>query len=134
VEIDAARLVVLNAAAQIDAGDAKSAFVEIAASKIFVPEVALRVTDMAMQAHGGAGVSQDTPLARIWANLRTMRIVDGPDEVHLQQLGKNENRKAKDLLAKLAAQKKAVDALFAQYGAEAVDPLELNRVSAKAKL
>lgn len=125
---------VLNAAAQIDAGSAKSAFVEIAASKIFVPAVALRVTDMAMQAHGGAGVSQDTPLAGIWAGLRTMRIVDGPDEVHLQQLGKNENRKGADLLEKLMEQKKAVDALFERYGKSVVDPLALNRVSGKAKL
>ncbi|PLN82055.1 hypothetical protein BDW42DRAFT_185033 [Aspergillus taichungensis] len=96
IEIDAARLIVLNAAAKIDAGDAKSALKEIAQAKVLVPQTALTVIDRAVQAYGAAGVCQDTPLANLWAMIRTLRIADGPDEVHLQQLGKRENRARKD--------------------------------------
>jgi acyl-CoA dehydrogenase len=135
IEIDAARLVVLNAATKIDEIDAKHALVEIAESKVFVPNMALKVIDMAIQAHGGGGVSQEFPLAGMWASGRTMRLVDGPDEVHLQQLGKNENKKGKDLLDKMERQMQAVKALFERYGTELVDPLQLDRESgAKAKL
>lgn len=93
VEIDTARLTVLNAALMIDSKDAKFALKEIAEAKVQVPSMALEVIDRAIQAYGGAGVSQDTPLANMWAHGRTMRIVDGPDEVHLMQLGKNENKR-----------------------------------------
>jgi acyl-CoA dehydrogenase len=86
VEIDAARLVVLNAAIKIDELNAKSALLEIAEAKILVPNMTLEVLDRAMQAFGGAGLSQDTPLAAMWAHARTLRIVDGPDEVHLMQV------------------------------------------------
>jgi acyl-CoA dehydrogenase len=86
IEIDAARLVVLNAAIKIDELNAKGALLEIAEAKILVPGTTLTVLDRAMQAFGGAGLSQDTPLAAMWAHARTLRIVDGPDEVHLMQV------------------------------------------------
>ncbi|KAG2412750.1 hypothetical protein HFD88_010307 [Aspergillus terreus] len=96
IEIDAARLIVLNAAIKIDQGNAKSALKEIAQAKVLVPQTALTVIDRAVQAYGAAGVCQDTPLANLWAMIRTLRIADGPDEVHLQQLGRRENRARKD--------------------------------------
>ena len=87
IGIDAARLVCLRAAAEMDrahaeTGDMKGAAAAISAAKVFVPRVALEVCDMAIQLHGGAGVSQDTELARLWGHLRTLRLVDGPDAVH----------------------------------------------------
>lgn len=135
IEIDAARLIVLNAATKIDEVDAKHALVEIAEAKVLVPNMALKVIDMAIQAHGGGGVSQEFPLAGMWASGRTMRLVDGPDEVHLQQLGKTENRKAQGLLDKMERQVRAIKTLFERYGTDMVDPLYLGRESgAKAKL
>jgi acyl-CoA dehydrogenase len=115
IEIDAARLVVLNAAHMIDKHDAKGALKQIAEAKVMVPQVSLAVIDRAIQAHGAAGVCQDTPLASMWAHQRTLRIADGPDEVHLQQLGKNENKKAKLLQAKILGQTKKIDQLLSQY-------------------
>ncbi|KAL2814602.1 acyl-CoA dehydrogenase/oxidase [Aspergillus granulosus] len=103
IEIDSARLIVLNAAIKIDQGNAKSALKEIAQAKVLVPQAALVVIDRAVQAYGAAGVSQDTPLAYLWALIRTLRIADGPDEVHLQQLGKRENKTRKDEVAKRLA-------------------------------
>ncbi|KAE8311120.1 hypothetical protein RU639_012660 [Aspergillus parasiticus] len=96
IEIDAARLIVLNAAIKIDQGNAKSALKEIAQAKVLVPQTALTVIDRAVQVYGAAGVCQDTPLANLWAQIRTLRIADGPDEVHLQQLGRRENRARRD--------------------------------------
>ncbi|RDA82929.1 hypothetical protein CP532_6058 [Ophiocordyceps camponoti-leonardi (nom. inval.)] len=94
IETNSARLVVLNAAARMDAsGGAKAALSDIAIAKVVAPSTALRVIDRAVQALGAAGVCQDSPLAAMWANIRTLRIADGPDEVHLQQLGKAENRR-----------------------------------------
>lgn len=128
----------LNAASVIDAASAKDALVEIAEAKVFVPNVALNVIDMAIQAHGGGGVSQDFPLAAMWASGRTMRLVDGPDEVHLLQLGRSENKKGKDLLEKIERQMQAVRELFERYGVQRVDELQLDRVTGetvgKAKL
>jgi acyl-CoA dehydrogenase len=86
IEIDASRLIILNAAIKIDEMNAKSALLEIAEAKILVPNMTLEVLDRAMQTFGGAGLSQDTPLAAMWAHARTLRIVDGPDEVHLMQV------------------------------------------------
>jgi acyl-CoA dehydrogenase len=63
---------------------------------VLVPNMALAVIDRAVQAHGAMGVCQDTPLANMWAQIRTLRIADGPDEVHLAQMGKRENRERKD--------------------------------------
>ena len=132
VDIDAARLIVCNAAITIDESDAKGALKEIAEAKILVPQTLLDVLDKSIQAHGGAGVSQDTPLANMWAHARTMRIVDGPDEVHLQQLGKNESkRKAEPLRRKLEAQKVKTEELKRKYGITKMDRLELNRKPAE---
>ncbi|CAD7927461.1 unnamed protein product [Amoebophrya sp. A25] len=90
IQIEAARLLVLQAAARIDAEGAKSAFKEIAMIKVLVPRMTCDAVDAAIQLHGGAGVSADTPLARMYAIARTMRIVDGPDEVHLMSIGRME--------------------------------------------
>lgn len=115
IDIDAARLTVLNAAIKIDETNAKGALKEIAESKIIAPRVLLETLDKAIQSFGGAGVSQDTPLASMWANGRTMRIVDGPDEVHLQQLGKNEQKRAKVIVPKLQEQKRRTAELMKKY-------------------
>jgi len=135
VEIDSARLSVLNAAITIDSKDAKFALKEIAEAKVLVPSMALTVIDRAIQAYGGAGVSQDTPLANMYAQGRTMRIVDGPDEVHLVQLGRNENKRGKFCLERTEWQKKRSGELAQQYGIdkEQLDPLVLNRVSGGEK-
>jgi acyl-CoA dehydrogenase len=133
IEIDSARFAVLNAAIKIDELDAKSALKEIAEVKVQVPTILCGVIDRAMQAYGGAGLSQDTPLASIWANARAMRIFDGPDEVHMSQLGKDESKKGDALRGRIEAQKAKSVELFAHYGLEQVDALSLNRVSAKAK-
>ena len=127
IEIDAARLQVLNAAIMIDSKAAKFALKEIAEAKILVPETALKVIDRAIQAYGGAGVSQDTPLANMWASGRTMRIVDGPDEVHMLQLGRNENKRGKFCLDKIEWQKQKSDEMAKSYGMVPEDILELNR-------
>ncbi|OJJ96794.1 hypothetical protein ASPACDRAFT_33779 [Aspergillus aculeatus ATCC 16872] len=117
IEIDAARLIVLNAAIKIDQGDAKSALREIAQAKVLVPQTALAVIDRAVQAYGAAGVCQDTPLAYMWALIRTLRIADGPDEVHLQQLGKRENRDRKaEIRQKLEWQRGEGERLLSQTG------------------
>ncbi|HEY8300518.1 MAG TPA: acyl-CoA dehydrogenase family protein [Jatrophihabitans sp.] len=91
--IDQARLLVLNAAWLIDTVGASKARTEIAAIKVAAPRTALYVVDKAVQAHGGAGVSAETPLAGMWAALRTLRLADGPDEVHLRSLAREELRK-----------------------------------------
>jgi acyl-CoA dehydrogenase len=129
IEIDSARLAVLNAAVKIDNKDAKDALKEIAEVKVQVPNMLLDVLDRAIQAYGGAGVSQDTPLASMWASGRTMRIVDGPDEVHMLQLGRNENKRGAALLKKIDAQKSKTKELLKQYGLQDKDVLELKRVS-----
>ncbi|KAI9843258.1 MAG: hypothetical protein M1838_002715 [Thelocarpon superellum] len=116
MEIDAARLIVLNAAMKIDEVGAKGALREIAEAKVLAPEVTLAVIDRAIQSFGGAGVSQDTPLANMWANSRTLRIVDGPDEVHLQQMGKAESKRGRALIAKIARQTSISEQLFKRAG------------------
>ncbi|KAK3997545.1 acyl-CoA dehydrogenase/oxidase [Cladorrhinum sp. PSN332] len=116
IEIDAARLIVLNAAIKMDEHGPKAALKEIAQAKVLVPQTALTVIDRAVQAFGGAGVSQDTPLAGMWANIRTLRLADGPDEVHLQQMGRNENRRGKEVATKIQAQRTKADELLKQYG------------------
>ncbi len=90
IEIDQARLLVLKAADLIDRFGAKGARTEIAAIKVAAPRVCLDVLDRAIQLHGGAGVSDDTPLASFWAHARTLRIVDGPDAVHLRSVAREE--------------------------------------------
>jgi acyl-CoA dehydrogenase len=90
IEIDQARLLVLKTADLIDKFGSKGARTEIAAIKVSAPQVALDVLDRAIQVHGGAGVSDDTPLAGFWAHARTLRIVDGPDAVHLRSVAREE--------------------------------------------
>jgi acyl-CoA dehydrogenase len=90
IDIEQARLLVLKAAWMIDTVGAKGARKEIAAIKVAVPQMAERIIDHAIQAHGGAGVCQDTPLAAMYAGIRTLRIVDGPDEVHIRDIARLE--------------------------------------------
>jgi acyl-CoA dehydrogenase len=90
--IDQARLLVLNAAWMMDTAGNKVARKEIAMIKVAAPNMALTVIDWAIQAHGGAGVSQDFVLAGMYAKARTLRLADGPDEVHRNQIGKLELR------------------------------------------
>jgi acyl-CoA dehydrogenase len=100
MEIEQARLLTLKAAYMMDTSGNKAARAEIAMIKVIAPNVALRVLDRAIQAHGGAGVSQDTLLAQAWAHVRALRLADGPDEVHSEALAKLE-------LAKHAAPRRA---------------------------
>ncbi len=88
-EIEQARLLTLKAAYRMDKGGNKAAKDLIAMIKIVAPEMACKVIDRAIQVHGGAGVSQDFFLARAWAGARTLRLADGPDQVHMMQLGRN---------------------------------------------
>jgi len=90
IEIESARLLVLKTADLIDKFGAKGARTEISAIKVLAPKVALDVIDRAIQVHGGAGVSDDTPLASFYAHARTLRIVDGPDAVHIRGVAKEE--------------------------------------------
>ena len=82
------RLSVLHAAARLDAVGNKAARQDITAAKVVVPQAVLSVIDTAIQLHGAAGVGQDTELASLWGAVRTLRLADGPDEVHLMALGK----------------------------------------------
>src|ERR1700683_2584020 len=93
MEIEQARLLTLQAAYMMDKCGNKEARAEIAMIKVVAPNICLRVLDRAIQAHGGAGVSQDTFLAGAWANVRTLRLADGPDEVHTEAIAKLELRK-----------------------------------------
>ena len=90
MEIEQARLLTLKAAYMMDTVGNKEARAEIAMIKVVAPNMTLRVLDRAIQAHGAAGVSQDTFLAAAWAHVRTLRLADGPDEVHTEAIAKIE--------------------------------------------
>ncbi|KAJ2541565.1 hypothetical protein EV175_006132, partial [Coemansia sp. RSA 1933] len=100
MDLESARMLVLRAADMIDKVGAKNALKEIAMAKVAVPNVALAILDRAIQMYGAAGVGQDTPLAGFWAGLRTLRIADGPDEVHTRQIAQLEIRQQNARLAR----------------------------------
>ena len=93
MEIEQARLLVLKTAWLIDQHGASGARAEVAAIKVIAPRVATAVIDRAVQLHGGGGVSGDFPLARMWAHARTLRLADGPDEVHIRSVAREELRR-----------------------------------------
>ena len=93
IDIDQARLYTLYTAWLMDTAGNKAARTEIAGIKVTVPKMALSLIDDAIQVHGAAGVSQDTPLARLYAGSRSLRLADGPDEVHRRTVAQRELRK-----------------------------------------
>ncbi|KAG7097265.1 hypothetical protein E1B28_004631 [Marasmius oreades] len=115
-EIEGARLLVLSAALMIDKYKAKGALKEIGIAKFVIPSMALRVVDRAIQLHGGEGVSQDQTLAKAWSGLRTLRLADGPDAVHIQQVGLRELRRAPAVVAKEQERKQKERILMEKAG------------------
>ncbi|MFD3463398.1 acyl-CoA dehydrogenase family protein [Nocardia fluminea] len=96
IEIEMIRLLTLKAAHLMDTVGNKAARTEIAAIKVAAPNIALKVVDRAIQVHGAGGVTDDFPLAAAWAHLRTLRLADGPDEVHKRAIARQELRKYKE--------------------------------------
>jgi acyl-CoA dehydrogenase len=96
IDIEMIRLLTLKAAYLMDTVGNKEARTEIAAIKVAAPNIALKIIDRAIQVHGGGGVTDDFPLAMAWAHLRTLRLADGPDEVHKRAIAKQELRKYRE--------------------------------------
>jgi len=118
-EIESARLLVLSAALQIDKFQAKGALKEIGIAKFIVPSMALQVVDRAIQSFGAEGVSQDQVLAQAYAGLRTLRLADGPDAVHIQQIGQRELKRAPAVTKRFTEIKKKEKELFQRYNVKA---------------
>ncbi|KAI0347321.1 acyl-CoA dehydrogenase NM domain-like protein [Trametopsis cervina] len=114
-EIESSRLLVLSAALQIDKYQAKGALKEIGIAKFVVPSMALQVVDRAMQSFGAEGLSQDQSLAHTFAGLRTLRLADGPDAVHIQQIGQRELKRAPAVTKRFAEIKSKEKDLFEKY-------------------
>ncbi len=93
IEIEMARLYVMKTAWLVDTVGGKNARIEVAGIKVAVPNIALKIIDRAIQVHGGAGVSDDFPLAWMYAHMRTLRLADGPDEVHKLSIARRELRR-----------------------------------------
>ncbi len=96
IELEMARLMVWKTAWLMDTVGNRHARIEISGIKFAVPEICLRIVDRAIQVHGGGGVSDDFPLAAMWAGLRTLRLADGPDEVHKLSLARQELRRQRE--------------------------------------
>ena len=96
IELEMARLIVLKTAWLMDTVGNKHARIEISGIKFAVPNICLKIVDRAIQVHGGGGVSQDFPLAQMYAGLRTLRLADGPDEVHKLSLARQELRRQRE--------------------------------------
>ncbi|KAL7663908.1 Acyl-CoA dehydrogenase [[Candida] zeylanoides] len=111
IDIQRSRLLVLNAAHKIDIAGAKAAMREIAMAKIDTPTTTLAALDWGVQMYGAEGVSQDCELARMWAHARTLRIADGPDEAHLNQLGRVYAKRFAEVDAAFAAREAATERL-----------------------
>src|SRR5204862_55942 len=103
IDIEMTRLLCLKAADMMDKAGNKAAQLEIAMIKVQAPQMALQIIDDAIQAHGGAGVSGDFHLAHDWAGIRTLRLADGPDEVHCRAIARNEFGKYADFKADRAS-------------------------------
>ena len=121
MEIEQARLLVLKTAWLIDNVGAKGARTEIAAIKVMAAPGGLEVLDRAIQVHGGGGVSDDFPLAQMWAGMRTLRLADGPDEVHVRtvarvEIGKHTKRMSEEPGPVAQAAEAAVSAGGAAHG------------------
>ncbi len=96
IELEMARLLVLKTAWLMDTVGNRYARIEISGIKFAVPDICLRIVDRAIQVHGGGGVSDDFPLAAMYAGLRTLRLADGPDEVHKLSLARQELRRRRE--------------------------------------
>ncbi|KAJ5697818.1 hypothetical protein N7488_011502 [Penicillium malachiteum] len=138
LELDALRLVVLNAADTMDTHGNKAGRYVIAQSKILVPEGAARIIDECMQMYGGQGLTQHTPLPEMWTYARFVRLADGPDAAHLHQVGRDQLKTAKDVKKRHERYYELAQHLKKEYGLEddmAADYVwEYLDLSSKAKL
>jgi acyl-CoA dehydrogenase len=96
IELEMARLLVMKTAWLMDTVGNQHARIEIAGIKVAVPNIALKIIDRAIQVHGGGGVSDDFPLAIMWAHMRTLRLADGPDEVHKLSVARQELKRQRE--------------------------------------